>query len=146
MTWLKLSDDFPDALARVGLSDAAFRTHVEALCWVMRRETGGRLSERDVRRACESTEVAHAVDELVDAGFWDRTPDGYVVAHHMEHQIEPEVLLHRRAQNAARQRRHRRKKAGLADLEGSPGSSPLGDRPSAPSRPVLTRVTRRVTP
>jgi len=35
MTWTKLGDEFSDAAA--GLSSAAFRTHVEALCWSNRR-------------------------------------------------------------------------------------------------------------
>jgi len=32
MTWTKLSDDFPEDCARVGLSDAAVRTHLEGWC------------------------------------------------------------------------------------------------------------------
>ncbi len=62
MTWAKLSDSFGDEVA--GLSDAAFRTHVEALLWTMRRETDGHLAERDVRRFAETADPAAAVQEL----------------------------------------------------------------------------------
>lgn len=113
MTWLKLSDDFADECARFELSDAAFRTHVEGLQWAMRRETGGRLTERDVRRFAEVDDPHGAVEELVAAGFWEPFAGGYRVVHHMEHQPEPDLIDRRRKLAAERVRRHRRKKAGL---------------------------------
>lgn len=113
MTWLKLSDDYSDDCARVELSDAAYRTHTEALNWVMRRETGGRLTHRDVRRFAESENAETAIKELLDAGFWEVTAYGYRVVHHMEHQPEPDLIERRRELTAERVRRHRRKKAGL---------------------------------
>ena len=115
MTWLKLSDDYADELARFGLSDAAFRTHTEALGWVMRRETGGRLTDRDVSRFAESREVTRAVADLCDLGLWERTPGGYLVRHHMEHQPEPDLIRRRREAGQARVRKHRRKAAGLPE-------------------------------
>ena len=111
MTWLKTSDDFGDQCA--GLSDAAFRTHVEGLLWVMRRETGGQLDRRDVRRFAETANPDKAVQELVDHGFWTATGSGYQIQHHMEHQPDPETLAARRANDAERQARRRRKAAGL---------------------------------
>jgi hypothetical protein len=113
VTWVKVSDDFPDDCARVELSDAAFRTHMEGLCWVMRRETGGHIDDLDVRRFAESERAADAIEELIDAGFWTRTDGGYVVVHHMKHQVEPDVIAKRRENDAERQRRKRRKDAGL---------------------------------
>jgi len=72
VTWLKLSDDFHDQCA--ALSDAAYRTHVEALGWVMRRETGGSLSRRDVLRCIETEDPDAAIEELLAGGFWKRVP------------------------------------------------------------------------
>lgn len=115
MTWTKLSDDFADDCARAGLSSEAFRTHVEALLWSMRRETGGVITERDIRRFAEAEDVRAAIEELVDAAFWDVAEDGYTVVHHMEHQPEPDVIDRRRKLTAERVRRHRRKKAGLSE-------------------------------
>jgi len=115
VTWLKLSDDYHDELGRIRVSDAAYRTHTEALGWVMRRETGGALSAQDVRRFAESPNADQAVDELCDAGLWQRTDTGYLVRFHMEHQPEVEVLAARRESNAERQRRARRKAAGLPE-------------------------------
>jgi hypothetical protein len=135
MTWTKLSDDFPDDLARVGLSDAAFRTHVEGLCWTMRRETGGVISKRDVDRFAESGLVDTGVAELLDAGLWQRTDTGYMVVHHMEHQPEREVLIARRANDAERQRRKRRKAARLADPPVSRRDDPRDDPRDHPRDP-----------
>jgi hypothetical protein len=137
MTWLKLSDDFADDLARLDLSDAAFRTHVEALLWTMRRETGGVLDSVDLRRALESPAALDAVRELVDAGVWTDLGDGtFRLNHHMEYQPEPDLINRRRAQGAERQRRKRRKSAGLTSepAESRSSASPSQPRPG-PSRP-----------
>ena len=111
MTWTKLSDDYTDQCAQ--LSDAAFRTHTEGLVWVMRRETGGYLSRRDVLRLAESKHAEMAVTELVSVGWWTIENDGYRIVHHMEHQPEPDLIERRRELTAERVRKHRRKKAGL---------------------------------
>lgn len=111
--WLKLSDDFADDCARAKLSDAAFRTHVEGLLWTMRRETAGVLDGFEVKRFAETADPALAVRELTDKGLWTSSADGHVISHHMEHQIEPEVITKRRANDAERQRRKRAKAAGL---------------------------------
>lgn len=116
MTWLKLSDDFADDLARIGLSDAAFRAHVEGLLWSMRRETGGELDRIAVRRCIEVADPDAAIQELVDAGLWARLPGGgFQVVHGMDVQVEPDVMAKRREANAERQRRKRRKAVGIPD-------------------------------
>ena len=127
MTWTKLSDDFGDQCA--ALSDHAFRTHVEGLLWSMRRETDGAITMRDLRRFAESRDWMAAVDELVQAGFWEACDNGFLINHHMEHQPESEIIAQRRASTAERVRRHRRKQAGLDKA----------------SNAVTNSVTRRVT-
>lgn len=117
MTWLKTSDDFPDDCARVGLSDAAYRTHHEGLSWVMRRETGGIVDERDIRRFAETTQPAAAVAELLAVGFWRKTVTGWLIVHGMADQPDPDVLQKRRDKAAQRQQRFRRKAAGLDEDE-----------------------------
>lgn len=114
MTWLKLSDDFGDDCARARLSDAAFRTHVEGLIWAMRRENDGLLDEIDVRRFAETGDPHKAIQELVNAGWWQRLPQGRLqIVHAMEHQPESDVIERRRKLTAERKRRERRRKAGL---------------------------------
>ena len=113
MTWLKLAESFADDCEAVELSGAAFRLHVEALCWTMRRISGGRLTERDVRRLSTSEHTAAAVDELLAVGFWVPVGDGYLIRHHMEHQPEPDLIIKRRDATAERVRKYRRRQAGL---------------------------------
>lgn len=113
MTWLKLGDEFADQCGRVGLSDAAVRTHVEGLLWTMRRETAGRIGATEVRRFAETEKPAAAIAELLAVGFWEQINGGYLIRHHMEHQPEPDLIEKRRENAAERQRRKRRRAAGM---------------------------------
>lgn len=117
MTWTKLSDDFGDDCARVGLSDAAFRTHVEGLLWANRRETDGWLAEKDLKRFAEAVQPAAAVQELIAAEFWTAKENGWQIKHGQDDQIEHSVLAKRRANCAERARKSRRNKAGLVQSE-----------------------------
>lgn len=105
--WLKLSDDFGELCARLELSDAAFRTHVEGMAWAMQRENGGKVYKNEVKRFAESDQYQNAVDELVRKDCWSVNEKGYIIKLHMEHQIEPEVIAARRNANAQRQRKSR---------------------------------------
>lgn len=131
MTWTKLSDDYGDECR--DLSDAAFRTHTEALIWTMRRETGGYIEARDVRRFAESPHAEMSVDELIAVGWWSVERQGYLIRHHMEHQPEPDLIAKRRADTAERVKKHRRRKAGLSE-ESFPVEASYPSRP-VPSRP-----------
>jgi hypothetical protein len=113
MTWTKLAETFADDCETAGLSADAFRLHVEALCWTMRRVSGGRLTTRDVRRLSTSEHTTAAVDELLAVGFWVAVGDGYLIRHHMEHQPEPDLIHKRRDATAERVRKYRRRQAGL---------------------------------
>lgn len=109
MTWLKIGEEFTRETRH--LSDAAFRTHVEGLAWALDRETGGELAERDVSRFAETEDAAAAVNELVDAGYWQRTRTGYLIGHHMDEQPSPQYLQDKRRNNAQRQARYREREA-----------------------------------
>jgi len=116
MTWLKLGDEFPDDCAAAGLSDSAFRLHVEGLSWVMKRETGGWVSSRDVRRLSDSTDPQAALAELLAAGLWidpEKVEKKYLIVHHMDLQPEPDEIALNRKKAAERQRNSRRRRAGL---------------------------------
>jgi hypothetical protein len=89
MTWTKQSDDFGDQCAHAGLSDAAFRLHIEGLLWTLRRETGGLISRRDLARLSDVANPASALAELLAVGFWLVHGDGWRIDHHMAHQPEP---------------------------------------------------------
>ncbi|WP_426734918.1 hypothetical protein [Glutamicibacter sp. 2E12] len=120
MTWLKLGEEFTKEAARAGLSDAAFRTHVEGLAYAVDRETDGILDRRDVRRFAETEDPGAAVAELLAADLWIRTgPDELRIVHHMQEQPSAAYLTNKRANDARRQRRARERQAlkaqGLTD-------------------------------
>ena len=110
MTWTKLGDEFSDAAAP--LSDAAFRTHVEALCWSNRRLLDLTISKRELKRFAETDNPNAAAKELVTTGWWeDRGDDWWIGSRFADWQVERSVIEQRRADTAARVRRHRMHKA-----------------------------------
>lgn len=115
MVWTKLNDTYTDDCA--ALSDAAFRTHTEALNWTMRRETEGRITKRELRRFAETDDPEKAVAELLDAGWWEDhdSGDGWQVIQDMDYQRTREQIAADRSASADRQRRwreaHARKKS-----------------------------------
>ncbi len=91
MSWTKLSDDFTDDCW--SLSDAAFRLHVEGLCWSNRKLLDLVLDAADVRRFAKHPE---AVEELLAVGWWTAAEDGtdtYVIRHHGVYQRPKETVL-----------------------------------------------------
>jgi len=83
MTWIKFGVEFFDECADAGLSDAAVRTHAEALGYLYRTESRDmRIRTHVIRRFAGSGEWAAALRELVVKKFWREDRDGYVVVHH----------------------------------------------------------------
>lgn len=67
MEFIKLYTTFRDDPKVLGLSDPAFRLHVETLLWVGEHETDGLILGRFDQTF---------VEELCRAGLWDRAEDG----------------------------------------------------------------------
>jgi hypothetical protein len=116
VTWSKFGDEFP-AAAR-DLSDAAFRTHVEAVCWSNGRLLDLMIAKHEVRRFAETSDPVTAVEELVAAGWWQDCGDAgwYIGCRFAEWQLERSVIDHRRALAAERQRRKRLHASGVHSL------------------------------
>jgi hypothetical protein len=111
MTWTKLGEEFGDE-AR-DLTDAEYRTHVEALCWSNRRLLDLYVPKRDLRRFAETADPEGAAAGLVAKGWWqDATASWYIGLRFPEWQLESVVIDHRRSAAALRQRRHRMHEAG----------------------------------
>jgi hypothetical protein len=111
VTWTKLGDEFPDE-AR-DLSDAEFRTHVEALCWSNRRGLDLLVPKRDLRRFAESPDAPGAAASLVARGWWeDRGGAWHVGGRFAEWQPGRVAIDERKVLARERQRRHRAHRAG----------------------------------
>jgi hypothetical protein len=107
VTWLKLSDTYPDDMD--SLSDAAFRCHTEALTLVMRREQGPLLPWPLLRKWLNSPRSKQATAELLAAGAWIDHGDTVEIVKHYEHQITPEQIAANRVAGRERARRHHAK-------------------------------------
>jgi hypothetical protein len=115
MTWTKLGDEFGDATWR--LSDAAFRTHVEALMWSNRLGLDLMIPKRHLGRFAFSPGAEAATRELCAAGWWKEEGDFWNTGlRFADWQPESAVTDQRRAEAALRQRRHRMHVAGTHDL------------------------------
>lgn len=112
MTWTKLGDEYSDDLALAGLSDAAYRTHTEAIGWIYRVEAEDlRIPCALVRRFAGSDRAAEAIETLIAAGFWRDESTHYVVVHHAD--VIRQSLAAQQAKrdgDRERQRRHRDRK------------------------------------
>lgn len=85
MTWTKLGDEFSDECANTGLSDAAYRTHVEAIAWVYRVERMDlHLPKHLLRRFVGSEHWQDAVLDLLAIGWWTDAGDHYQLTHHAD--------------------------------------------------------------
>lgn len=114
-TWIKLDDQFPDHPKVVGLSDAGFATFVRGLCYCSRFQTDGAIPKPMLARGIGTTKTSR---ELVAAGLWEATPDGWLVHDYTDHQRTS-------AEIEAEREKWRRKKAGQREV--SPGDNE-GDR------------------
>lgn len=85
MTWRKTGSEFDDECADINLSDAAYRTHQEAIGFVYRIESDAcTFAKSAVRRFATSDHSTTAIKELLDHGFWKDRDDRYEVVHHAD--------------------------------------------------------------
>lgn len=134
MVWTKLDDRYGDDCAP--LSDAAFRTHTEALNWTMRRETEGRITTRDLRRFAETADPDAAVAELAEIGWWEDhdSGDGWQVIKDMPYQRTKEQIAADREATADRQRRWRERH----------GKKKPSSKPDKPARMDVERLCKHL--
>jgi hypothetical protein len=69
--WLRLDAGFPEHPKVIGLTDAAFRLHVSALCYARRNLTDG-----DIPSGWPPQRLGRAIPALVGANLWVPDPSG----------------------------------------------------------------------
>lgn len=109
--WTKFGDEFSDE-AR-DMSDAAFRTHAEALMWSNRRGLDLLIPKRDIKRFAETADPELATKELLHTSWWeDRGDAWWIGVKFADWQIESSVVTRKREQSVLTTRRNRMHKAG----------------------------------
>jgi hypothetical protein len=86
MSFTLLGDEFSNDADLARLSDAAVRTHVDALVWSSSRLLDLKVPKRDLSRFAFSDKSEEAVTELCAAGWWLDRGDHYEVVHRSEWQ------------------------------------------------------------
>lgn len=104
MTWIKIDDDLPDHPKVAGLTDGAFRLYLTGLCYCSRHLTDGRIPEAVTSR-WGVRHADRAASELMSAGLWTSSADGFEVVGYLEHQrskVEVEALSVKRSKAGKR--------------------------------------------
>jgi hypothetical protein len=101
MTWVKLDDQFPIHRKVGALSDAAFRLHVEALCWSARNLTDGAIETEELRTVTRIGRPERYAAELVRWGAWRETETGWEIHDYLDYQQSRSKVLHMREVRAA---------------------------------------------
>jgi len=103
MAYGLLDDGFAEHPKIVGLSDAAFRAHVEVLCFCFRTLSDGRVPVRVTERYRPTV-----VGELITAGLWERNEQTHYCIHdYLDHNPSREEVLQRRSDAKKRKERWR---------------------------------------
>lgn len=114
MTWTKTTTEFPDNCAEAGLSDAAYRTHHEAISYICAQEnTACTIKKATMRRWAGSDRAQSAADELVSASWWIDHGTYWEIVHHAE-VIRSSLTYQINKREGDKERKHRERlhKAG----------------------------------
>lgn len=120
-TFVAIDHNMPDHPKVVGLSDAAFRALVEAICYCSRLETDGNLKASATRKLGPTD----AIEELLREGLFDDTGAGYQVHDYLDFQ---------RSAAEIREIRENRRLAGSAG--GKAKAAAVADAKQSASKPV----------
>jgi hypothetical protein len=112
MSWLKISDR---ALADPRFTRAsrdARLLHLEALARSMGYEGDGSVPRHAIGHATDAADVEALAAELVGAGLWTATDDGWQVVFMLDDQPSPDEIARQKAYNRAKSARSRRHRVG----------------------------------
>jgi hypothetical protein len=116
MPWFRVDDGFYGHPKVQLISNDAVALWVFAGSWSMRYLTDGHIPFQSLVMVRGTKQTAQ---ELLDAGLWDMTPDGYLFRDWSNYQATKEELEISRAQSRERTRRYRSKKQDV-DTHDSP--------------------------
>lgn len=107
MAWIKIDDAFADHPKVIGLSDKAFRTHIEGLCYAGRYLTDGFIPTIVAARMVQ--EDMAVIAELSNAGLWrdDMPNNGFRIHDYLAHQTSKKQVEEKRQSLRERQKRYR---------------------------------------
>jgi hypothetical protein len=105
--WFKVEDVMTEHPKCVGLTPFAWTLWLHAMSYCSRNLTDGHIPQAMLPRLCAIKDADKAAAELVDAGMWHVTEDGWAVHDYLDHQRSRADVQADRADAAARKRRSR---------------------------------------
>jgi hypothetical protein len=97
MSWIRLTDTFPEDDKVDGLSDRAFRMFVTGLCYCGRNLTDGYLTTKAISTVAASSgvpkrSISTVVSELETVGLWHRYAHGYWTPKYLDYNPSAEQV------------------------------------------------------
>jgi hypothetical protein len=115
--------------------------HLEAIVWCKARRTDGAIVEPALRRMTDEDEPTDAAAQLVAAGLWERSGDGWQVVDFTAHQLSRRQVEQRQADNRRRYEEWRDKKRNASPTdEQRVGNGAASQPASLPARNRTGRV------
>ena len=143
MTYFQMGDDHLAKLEDAGLSNDAILLEVQAFNQCAKTASNGYIRTR-LSKLIEATDTSALAGELVAAGFWEVTDDGYYVVNYLSHNLSGEDQELARAGARERQQRSRKHKLGDHSMCIRGNYCKLGEIEPA-NRSSNTDVTRDAT-
>lgn len=140
MSWIKIDNSFPDHPKVVGLSDAAFRAHIQGLCYCGRFLTDGFIPSVYMSRIG----TPKAIAELVKIGLWKSASDGFQIHDYLSHQTSKNEVEKKREQLRESQKRYRKKKSASAEEPEDQEFTEWEDQDNAVTNSVTNAVSNEL--
>lgn len=112
MTWTKLGEDYADRPAMIRLPRGVRHMHTEALIWCNRFGTDGAIPSAALTRLTDERDAESGAAQLVAAGLWKVTEDGWEIIDFKKDQPSAEDVERVAALARERQRRQRQHRNG----------------------------------
>jgi hypothetical protein len=144
LTWARFDDRYPRHRKVDGLSDAAFRLDVSAVCWCAENLTDGVVLVTELCQVSrlKGTKASKAAAELVAAGRWDVIAGGWVIHDYLDYNPSKAKVLAER--EAARRRQERKRQSNGQYGDGRHAVTPA--QQDHMSRRDFARTSPEVTP
>jgi hypothetical protein len=152
MPWARFDERFPKHRRIRGLSDAAFRLQVSAVCWSSEYLTNGHIPPGDLSDSAEMKRPEKAATELAQVGRWHLPghdcdsefcypiADGWLIHNYLEFNPSRESVETKREADAQRKKAGRTSESRRSPRGHTSESEVTHPVPSRPV-PVVTNVT-----
>jgi len=136
MTWARLDDQLPMHPKVRGLTDAAFRLYICAICWSNMHLSDGYIPDRHLRYMSDVRRPKQCAEQLVQAELWEVTEDGWRIHDYLQYQPSADRVHQEREAKQPRLQRWLAKRDASRDASEEPSRDASQDDAPYPSHPI----------